>query len=249
MGFWFIVERVMRSSDITVFILDARMPELSRNIELEERAKRLRVPILYVLNKMDLVSPDKLDELRENYPEALLVSGVKNIGIKDLKTKLLIMGKRMGNKSPKIGIVGYPNVGKSAIINAMAHRARAKVSIKAGTTRGVQFIRAGSLKILDTPGVVPFEDKESKLGMIAAKNPEKLRNPEHVAIEILEKLLKNNKPAIEKYSGAHLIDEEPHSILEQIGRHRGFLKKGGSVDEIKTAITLVRDWQRGKIRD
>ena len=248
MGFWFIVEQVIREADITLFVLDARMPELSRNRQLEEIAARREKPLVMVFTKADLVSEHGIEVLREQYPEAFFVSGTKNIGLKALKTRLLIMGKRLGTDVPKIGVVGYPNVGKSAIINALAHRARARVSPKAGTTRGVQFVRAGSLKILDSPGVIPFEDKEERLGMIAAKNAEKLKNPEKVAIQIVELLLKEHRAVLEKYCGGKLESEEPYDILLQIGKKRGFLKKGGNVDEMKVAITFVRDWQTGKIK-
>lgn len=248
MGFWFVVERVIREADVTLFVLDGRMPELSRNAQLEGLADKYRKMLILVFTKIDLVSPERRAALEEKYPDAFFVSGTKNLGLKPLKTHLLILGKRKGKDSPKVGVVGYPNVGKSAIINALAHRARAAVSPKAGTTRGVQFVRAGSLRILDSPGVIPFEDKETKLGLLAAKNVEKIKDPERVAIEVINLFLEKDKKALEQHYGIVIESEEPLDIIEQIGRRRGFLKKGGEVDDVKSAMTLVRDWQVGKLK-
>ncbi len=248
MGFWFVVEQVLREADIVLFILDARMPEISRNAQLHMRAEKYLKPLITVFTKSDLISGDRLTALQEEYPDAFFVSGTRNIGLKQLKVRLLIEGKRLGKNNPKIGVVGYPNVGKSAIINALAHRARARVSPRAGTTRGVQFVKAGSLRILDSPGVIPLEDREEKLGLLAAKNAEKLRNPEQVALDILRMVVERDKGSLERKYGIVAESNEPYELLLCIGKRRGFLKKGGEVDEKKTAITLVRDWQTGKLK-
>lgn len=247
-GFWQIADSVIRGSDMILFVLDARMPELSRNKRLEEIIEHRGKKMFLVFNKIDMLSPERQKVLGELYPDAFFVSGTKNIGLKAVKTKLLIEGKRGGNPMPKIGVVGYPNVGKSAIINALAHRARAAVSPKAGTTRGVQFVRAGSLKILDTPGVIPLADTETTLALIAAKNPEKLQNPEQVAMQIIQSFLDKDKELLEKHYSIVLESEDSFEILLQIGRKKGFLKKGGVVDETKAAIAVVREWQTGKLR-
>ena len=248
MGFWFVVEQVIREAHIVLFILDARMPELSHNKALEEIVTKHGKHLIRVFTKIDLMTPQRLEILRTEHPDAFFVSGTRNIGLKQLKIKLFILGKRLGKDSPKIGVIGYPNVGKSAIINALAHRARAAVSPKAGTTRGIQFVRAGSLRILDSPGVIPFEDKETKLGMLAAKNVEKIKDPERVAIEIIKLFLEKERGALEKHYHITITTDEPIEIIGQIGKKRGFLKKGGNVDELKSAMTLVRDWQTGKLK-
>lgn len=248
MGFWIIVGRVLKSSDMVLFVLDARMPSLSRNVHLENMVSRFKKPLIRVFTKIDLISEKSLAELKKEYKDAYFVSGIKNIGITELKKKLLIEGKRKKLEEPKVGVIGYPNVGKSAIINAIAHRARAAVSPKAGTTRGVQYVKAGVLKILDSPGVVPFEDKETKLALISAKNPEKLRNPEKVALQIVSIFLGQSPDILEKFAGVSLDSEDPEEILESFGRRRGYLRKGGIVDEKKSAISLVRAWQRGLLK-
>lgn len=248
MGFWFTVKDIMKEADIILHVIDARMPELSRNSDVEKLAFQYRKPIVVVFNKIDLISKDKLKELREKNEYAYFVSGAKNIGLKKLKVGLLILGDKIGRDRAKIGIVGYPNVGKSSIINCLAYGARAPVSSVAGTTKGPQFVKAGGLKIIDSPGIVPVEDDEAKLGILSAKNPEKLRNPELVADKIIRLILDNDRKILEDFYKIKTEKMDNYEIMLMIGRHKGMLKKGGIVDERKTAIAIVRDWQTGKLR-
>ncbi len=249
MSYWPVVKKVVRDADIVLFILDARMPEISMNEELQTMIEKYGKDLLYVFNKADLLDKDHYFELKRKYPEALLVSGVKNLGMSNLKKKIQILAARKKLKDPQIGVVGYPNVGKSAIINALAHSAKARVSSIAGTTRNIQWIRAGSLRILDSPGVIPMEDKESKLGLLSAKNPDKLRNPEKVAMEIIAHFLKENKRALEKFYDILIDNEEDlYGIIMEIGKKRKLLVKGGEVDENRTYRQIITDWHKGRLK-
>jgi len=249
MGFWPIVKKVVRESEVILIVLDARMPGLSKNKEIKKLIKRYKKDKILVFNKIDLISKSFLNKLKKEYKEAYFVSSVKNIGISKLRLGLKIMRKRKKLDRLKVGIVGYPNVGKSCIINALARRGSAKVSRVAGTTKGIQFIRVGDILILDSPGVVPYDNSELRLGVLGAKNPEKLKNKYKVVIQILEIILNYNKDALEKIYKIKLKDNiSADSVLEEIGMQKGLLKKGGLVDEERTIIKIIRDWQSGKLR-
>lgn len=248
MGFWEIVEEVIKECDIVVFVIDARMPQMSSNPQLERIASDFGKPILRVFTKKDLLSSEELDNFMKKHHGELLVSGIKNQGVSFLKERLYIMSKKMRLTEPKIGFVGYPNVGKSALINALAKRARTKVSDKPGTTRGVQWIRVGSLRILDTPGVIPYKEDSLKLALIGSKSPEKLSSPEKVAFQIIKEILNTDKKILEERYKINLSNEiSEEEVLKLIGQKRGFLKRGGFVDETKSAICVIRDWQNGKL--
>lgn len=247
MGFWPVVKKVVYESDIILLILDARMPELSRNKALERILEINNKEFIVVFNKIDLVSEEYLNKVRDENKQAFFVSGTNNIGISRLKTAIMILAKRKGIEYPRIGVVGYPNVGKSAIINAIAKRARTKISKHAGTTKGIQWVKAGSLYILDSPGVIPFEDRETLLGVIGAKDPEKIKNVYKVAVEIVRMLFNYNRKILEDEYKIE-IGEDYWDVFEQIGKKRGFLLKGGVIDENRTSMQIVRDWQRGKLK-
>ncbi|MEM4259412.1 MAG: GTPase [Candidatus Pacearchaeota archaeon] len=245
-----IVKNIIRKSDIVLVVIDARMPELSRNEQLERAITRMGKKFFLVLNKTDLISKEHFTFLKRKYPHGFFVAGPSNIGINRLRTAILIAAKKAGIENPKIGVVGYPNVGKSAIINALAHRAKARISPIAGTTRGVQIIRAGSLQILDSPGVFPYGDDELKLGILAAKNPEEIKNPELVACEIIKMFFASNLKGLEDFYGvkAKTGENDAYEAMLEIGKARKFLLKGGIIDERRTALQIIMDWQRGKLR-
>ena len=250
MTYWEVVKNIVHKADFIVAVLDARMPELSRNMDLESLALKSGKKLFLALNKVDLVSKAHLSFLKKRYQHAFFVSGSKSIGIGGLRTALLIAAKREGIENPKVGVVGYPNVGKSAIINALAHRAKAIVSATAGTTKGVQIVSARNLQILDSPGVFPYGDDEVKLGILAAKNPEQLKNPTLVACRIIEKVIESNRNSLEDFYKIKIDEEMPDSyeMLLQIGQQRKFLLKGGITDENRAAVQVIRDWQTGKLR-
>lgn len=248
MGFWPVVENVIRNSDILLLILDARMPELSLNKELERKIRDTNKEIVYVYTKMDLLNKDSLAESRKKYSDGFFVSGTKNLGIGALRRHLQIMARRMKFENPRIGVVGYPNLGKSAVINALARRARAAIADLPGTTRGTQWIKAGGLLILDSPGVVPYQDKSSKLLLLGSKHAQATHQPAKTAIEIIDMFLKGNKTGLEQRYNIEIKDgTEAYDVLLEIGKKRGFLKKGGEVEETKTSIFIIQEWQKGKL--
>ncbi len=256
MYFWKLVAEVIDKADIILFIADARMPELSQHKDFEDLFSRALVNSetpkekVLVFNKMDLVSAERLKELKKSFPEAFFVSAINNLGIAELRRYIHILGKRMKRNFPKIGVVGYPNIGKSALINVLARRARTRVSDKPGTTRGIQWVKAGSLRILDTPGVIPLKVREDELALIGSKRAEKISHPDKLALKIIS-IIKKDDPVIlnKRYGLLEIeIEKEPWEILEIIGRKRGFLSKGGVVNEMKTALMIVHEWQKGKLR-
>lgn len=242
------VIRVVREADIVLLIVDARMPKLSRNSELDLLANRMNKRIVTVFNKCDLLSNETLSRLRNTNKGSFFVSGTKNSGIDKLRDYLLTEGKKLGFHTTRVGVVGYPNVGKSAIINALLGIRISKVASHAGMTKKIKYGKALGLKIIDTPGVIPFDDKETKLGLIAAKDAEDMKNPERLVIRIIELFLEQNPKSLADFYGVSLENNKPYDLFLEIGKKRGFLMKGGVVDEHRAAMKIIMDWQRGKIK-
>ncbi|MBM3230448.1 hypothetical protein FJZ22_02205 [Candidatus Pacearchaeota archaeon] len=248
MGYWPVVFDMIRDVDIIVVVGDARMPDLSINQEVITHARNYGKQIVVVYTKRDLIGKERLRSLQTHYPEAIFVAGVKNEGVSALRRALQILGKRMKLDEAKVGVVGYPNIGKSALINALARGRRALVANQPGTTRGVQWIKAGGLCILDSPGVIPMVDKNRKLALLGSKSPDMLPAPEKHAFDILTMFLVKCPDRLQAYYKLDHLETEPYDLLLQIGEVRKFMKKGGVVDEERTARTIIREWQIGKLQ-
>jgi ribosome biogenesis GTPase A len=276
--YWNSIKQIIRESDIILEILDARAVSISRNAQLEELIKNFNRPRIFVINKVDLINKKDLELAvetlaKENENAAIVyVSNRNKKSAKNLLAKIRQVFAKYGKrqdfyKSPIIarpyreakgdivvGVVGYPNVGKSTIINAVSFTSKAKVSSKSGTTHGVHWISAGKdIKLIDTPGVIPLSYvNEADLGFIAAKSPERLKDPEGVAGKIIEQFIKQNKiEKLESFYSFKVSEDEkenPYLILEKLAKAKGHLKKGGVADETRTSIMLVKDWQDGKLK-
>ena len=156
------VKEVIRISDIVLEVLDARFIEDTRNRELERMILDLGKKIIFVLNKADLIDVVELKKNidLEGLKPYVLVSCRTREGIKELRTRIKIEAKRMKQeRNTHIGIIGYPNTGKSSIINVIAGGGRAKTASESGFTKGMQKIRlAKGVLLLDTPGVMPEKE-------------------------------------------------------------------------------------------
>ncbi len=150
-----------------------------------------------------------------------------------------------------VGVIGYPNVGKSSIINMLTGKGSARTSPKAGFTRGIQKVKlADGIMLLDTPGVMSDEDAAAsqqahlkKHAMIGVRTYDSTKNPEFVVAEIM-----SDNPGLFEYYYNIEADGDAEVLLEELGKKRKFLIKGGNIDMDRTARLVLRDWQSGKIR-
>ncbi len=247
-----IVELVIENSDVILEILDARFIEKTRQPEIEEKIKDLGKKIIRVFNKSDLADLKKIYEnieLEELKP-CVLFSAKERKGALALRKLIKKEAKKSGKDDVTVGIIGYPNVGKSSVANILAGKSSAGVSSESGYTKSFQKIKlAKGIYLIDTPGIILEEGnpvysansiKHSKIGAVAWN---KARNPEVAA----ESIFLENQEALERHYGVSR-GKDPEEFLEEAGRKMNFLKKGNLVDEERTARKILRDWQEGKIK-
>ncbi len=244
-GFFDRVNWVIENSDLLIEVVDARFPEKTRNKKIEAIIKSKGKTLIIALNKSDLISKKNAEqtkkEVNKDFP-CVFVSSTQKKGMKRLRELIAIKTKKTGKTT---GVIGYPNTGKSSVINALSGK-KVKTSITAGFTRGQQIIKKGNTKLIDSPGVIPFEERnENELVLIGAKNPSKLEYPEDVAIKLIE-LLKEKNPKELKRLGAE--SSNPDNALEEIALKKKRMKKGGLPDINAASKQLLLDFQKGKIK-
>ncbi len=249
-----LVRDVIKNSDLILEVIDARFPDETRNLEVERSVSRAKKPLIIVLNKCDLVSKKNIEEAKKRLSKiapTVFISSKDKSGTTMLRYKILEIANVERGRDIMVGSVGYPNTGKSSVINAVVGSKKASTSSTSGHTRGVQHINAGSrIKFIDTPGVIPFGDNDEYIqGMLSVKDSTHLSDPIGVALKIIEKICAENKTALESFYKITIEESNQNSydILELIGTKYNFLKKKGEVDEQRAAIRIINDWQKGKL--
>lgn len=248
--------------DGVVEILDARIPESSRNPEMDRLVKGK--PRMFVLNKADMADDNATVKWLNYYKSkgftAMKISCKSGNGLKNflpaVKEQMLseLMARRrekgIENAPLRLMIVGIPNAGKSTFINRMAKSKKAKAEDRPGVTRTKQWVKLGdNVEMLDMPGVLwpKFEDQSAarKLAFTGAVKDDIL-DIEALASLLLENLAVNYPDSLmERYK----IDSEGtgFELLEKLGRKRGMLISGGEVNTERAAITLLDEFRSGKL--
>lgn len=250
--------------DVVIEIIDARIPIASRNPILNEIIGDR--PRIVVLNKADLADSDAnkkwVQKLKSNNQTAIIADSNKGKGVNDVvEAALSLMKDKIEKQSAKgrtgisikAMIVGIPNVGKSTFINKIAGKQTAEVSNKPGVTRKNQWVRLNDkIQLLDTPGVLwPKFDNAITARHLAyiGTIKDEILDVEELALSLLEELvLKYKKNVYERYKiDENFTYEMTVGLMEEIGRKRGCLVRGGEVDYTKVANIILDDFRTGKI--
>ena len=258
------IGEAVKQVDVVIEIIDARIPMASRNPILNEIIGTK--PRIIVLNKSDLadttINKSWVEKLNTENQRALLVDSNNGIGTKDVvKAACEIMKEKLDKQaekgrmggSVKAMVVGIPNVGKSTFINKIAGKKTAITGNKPGVTKKNQWVRLDeTIQLLDTPGVLwPKLDNElyaRHLAYIGTIKDEVI-DIEELAVFLLDELVTNYKKMLyERYKISEDFGYEmTYELLEEIGRKRGCLVRGGEVDYTKVANILFDEFRSGKI--
>ncbi|KAF9448422.1 P-loop containing nucleoside triphosphate hydrolase protein [Macrolepiota fuliginosa MF-IS2] len=260
------LHKVIDESDIIILVLDARDPEGCRSKLVEEEVRRREVEgkkLVFVLNKVDLVpkanAQSWLKYLRHTTPTLPFLSSSAsqhqrtNISSTTAPALLkLLKAYKPSAGSATVGVVGYPNVGKSSLINSLKRSKVCAVAAQAGHTKELQSIQLErGLRIVDSPGVVfdddNFDDgKGNKKGNVLLRNVVKTEDVED-PIAVVEEIVGRTPP--ETLQKIYKIPEY-HSTIEfltMLSLTNGRLLKGGTPDLMATARQVLNDWNHQKI--
>lgn len=242
-NFWKVVNEVIGMSDVVLEILDARHVFDTRNVEIERKVIEKKKILIYVINKADLVEKEDMERIKKILKPCVFVSARERLGTKKLRERILIEASREKIENPTVAVLGYPNTGKSSIINALKGRHSTGTSKEAGFTKGLQLVNIGNMRLLDSPGVIPYmEDdriKHTKIGII---NPARTKDPENLVMDIM----RSNRGLIEKHYGVK-EGEDLTDVLGEIALKKGLLLKGGKPDINRVSKLILKEIQKGSI--
>lgn len=249
--------------DAVVEILDARVPESSRNPDLQSLIEGK--PRIIILNKCDTAD----DNLTQKWISWYRNQGVVAIpadcrsgkglnkfipAVKQVLADLInkYESKGMKGRVLHLMVVGIPNVGKSSFINRLAGQKKAKVEDRPGVTRTKQWVKLSEdIELLDMPGVLwpKFEDMSvgEKLAFTGAVKDDVV-DIETLACRLLCVLNYSYKNELElRYKIQTEEDEDGYELLKKVGKARGMLISGGEINTERAAITILDEFRGGKL--
>ena len=257
------IEDCIKQVDAVCEILDARIPNASRNPDIDRLVGDK--PRLVILNRADLADPAITAQWRKFFEaqgisvletDAKSGKGISRFpqAVREvLKDKLAAYAEKGQSGRPlKVMILGIPNVGKSTFINKVAKRKAAIAGDKPGVTRGKQWINVDrGLDLLDTPGILwPKFDSQEVGELLAVTNAIKadVLDKEILAANFMLRLAYMYPEALkERYK----IEPDPEmkgfELLEAAAKKRGFLISKGEYDIERMANTLLGEYHDGKL--
>lgn len=252
------IQSNLKLVDIIIEILDARIPNSSKNPIINEITANKKRIIL--LNKADLADKRETSEWirlfeKEGY-KAIEIDALNGRGIDKLyKTLNEFQAERdeeKRNSRPlRIMILGVPNVGKSSLINRLSGRKSTKTGNKPGITKGKQWITLeNGMQLLDTPGILwpKFEEPEVGLNLaFAGSIKDEILEIQDIGYELIG-FLADNYPEefMNRYKLSDLSDDKLTN-MEALALKRGFILPGKRIDYERTARTVIDEFRAGKI--
>lgn len=247
--------------DIVYEVVDARIPNSSRIIDIDDLIKDK--PKVIIMTKKDLCDIEKTNKWISYYEslgyKVFLVDLIndKSLGkLFDLTDDVLsgLNEKReekgLLQRKYRALIIGVPNVGKSTLINKITGKKATSVGDRPGVTKNISWIRINDkLELMDTPGILwpKLEDQTIAYNLATFSSiKDEILPIDEVACYILKYMHTNYLDRLIERYGLDYLDEDDYTdAYELIGRKRGCIIRGNEVDYNKVSNLIIRDLREG----
>lgn len=150
-------------------------------------------------------------------------------------------------KQVSVGLIGYPNTGKSSIINALRGKKVTTTAPIPGETKVWQYVTLMKrIYLIDCPGIVPqnHHDAPQELLLRGVVRVENVEHPEQYIPAVLARVKKHH---MARTYGLSDWNNDHITFLELLARKGGRLLKGGEPDVDGVAKMVLNDFMRGRI--
>lgn len=255
------MEDEAKNVDMIIYVLDARAPKSCVNPEFIKIIGNK--PILYILNKSDMVEEKDLQPFLNYFNTsnsiAIVLDSTKTGAIKQIEPIMVNLCKEKIEKYKQKGfkinlramVLGVPNSGKSTLINNLCGAKKTITGNKAGVTRGKQWLALkNGFELLDTPGTlypkISNQQVALNLAFIGSIKNEVLDINE-LAVDFLNFCKKHYFENLKAKYG--LTDNSLTAIemIEHIASYKHYLLKGAEPDYDRTCIAIIDDFRKGKL--
>ena len=251
--------KVIDCSDVILHVIDARNVPGTRCTMIERHIAKnaSHKHLVFVLNKIDLVpnwvAKRWIGELSAVRPTiAFHASMTHAFGKGALISLLRQFGKLHSDKKQiSVGCIGYPNVGKSSVINTLISKKSCNVAPIPGETKIWQYITLfKNIYLIDCPGVVVDTAGDSEIDSVlkGVVRAERLETPQDFIDPIIESVKREHVAA--QYGLPKDGDgtwKDSLELMEMIAKKSGRLLKGGEPCTRSAAISIINDYQRGRL--
>eukprot|EP00617_Octactis_speculum_P018364 CAMPEP_0185772476 /NCGR_PEP_ID=MMETSP1174-20130828/69246_1 /TAXON_ID=35687 /ORGANISM="Dictyocha speculum, Strain CCMP1381" /LENGTH=558 /DNA_ID=CAMNT_0028458777 /DNA_START=13 /DNA_END=1689 /DNA_ORIENTATION=+ len=250
---WAELYKVLDCSDVVLHILDARNVPGTRCTHMEKYLKKhaAHKHLIFVMNKCDLVptwvTKKWLHILSRDAPTLAFHATMGSSFGKGALINLLRQFSKLhaDKKAISVGIVGYPNVGKSSIINTLRAKKVCKTAPVPGETKIWQYVSLMKrISLIDCPGIVyDTGDNETDIVLKGIVRAERLPDPYDYIPALLERVKTEH---VKRTYGLESWTDAT-DLMTQIAKKNGRLLGGGEPDFHTVAVNIINDWQRGKL--
>lgn len=161
------LQEQLKRVDVVLEVRDARIPFATYHPLLATWIGSK--PRLLILNRVDMI-PQAVKDLWTQWFEAqgeqpYFANAQQGTGVVAISKAAQSVGVAINQKRQQRGmlprpvravVIGFPNVGKSALINRLVNRRVVDSARRAGVTRQLRWVRISEqLELLDAPGIIP----------------------------------------------------------------------------------------------